>query len=196
MPRRSKADSEATALAILDAAVVHFGKDGYAAVRLDDVARTAGVTRGAVYHHYKDKPRLFHAVLEQVQAQVGDAVAEAADAVGEAWESFRTGCRAFISVSLDPAHRRIMLIDAPAVVGWDAWRALDEKHASSHLHAALTDLQAARLIDVPSVDAAASMLSGAMNEAAMWVAEQPGPEALSDAYEMLDLLMGSIRRQV
>jgi AcrR family transcriptional regulator len=195
MPRRSKAESEATAAAILDVATTLFGEHGYAAVRTDDIAVAAHVTRGAVYHHFQDKPSLFHAVLERAQAEVGEAVADAAESVDQPWESFRTGCRVFLTACLDPARRQIMLIDGPAVVGWDAWRAQDARHAGALLREALGELQQAGLIDVPSLDAAAAMLSGAMNEATLWVAAQPKPSALTDAYDVLDVLLSSVRRE-
>jgi AcrR family transcriptional regulator len=187
--------SEATFAAIIEAAVQLFGEEGYASVRIDDIAAAAKVTRGAVYHHFKDKPGLFYAVLERVQARVGDAVADAADAVPDPWESFRAGCHAFLAAALDPAHRQIMLVDAPAVVGWEVWRTGDARNASSHLNEALANLQAAELIDVPSLGAAASMLSGAMNDAAVWVAERRGDAELTATYEMLDVLLSAIKRQ-
>jgi AcrR family transcriptional regulator len=193
VPRRSKADSEATAEAVLTAAYADFGARGYAAVRIDDVAAAAGVTRGAVYHHYTDKPGLFAPVVARAHARVGLAVAEAADAMEDPWESFVAGCHAFLTACTDDAHRRIVLVDAPAVLGWDAWRAQDAEHAGRHLVEALEALDEAGLLAVASLPAAAALLSGAMNEAALWVAAEQHPSALDEATATLDVLLGSLR---
>jgi AcrR family transcriptional regulator len=100
MPRRTKAQSDATAAEVRKAARDLFATHGYAAVGLERVAVAAGVTRGAVYHHFGSKEGLFAAVLAEVHAMVGSSVAEAADQVwaasGDPWGSFEAGCRAFL----------------------------------------------------------------------------------------------------
>lgn len=196
MPRRTRADSEATAESLLETATRLFADRGYAAVRLEDVASAAGVTRGAVYHHFGTKQGLFEAVLGRVQAAVGEAVAAAADdavAVAGPWAGFEAGCRTFLTASLADDARRIMLVDAPAVLGWAVWRAQDADASSRHLHEALTSLQADDLVDVASVPAAAALLSGAMNEAALWIADEDSPAALDDAWVMLSRLLVALR---
>jgi AcrR family transcriptional regulator len=179
---------------VLEAAVALFGEHGYAAVRVDDVAMAAGVTRGAVYHHFRDKQGLFAAAVGAVQSRVSDAVVAAADSEPDAWRALTAGCRAFLAASVDDAHRRIMLIDAPAVMGWAAWRALDAEHSGSHLAQALAALDDAGLLRVPSCEAAGAMVSGALNEAALWVVDQANQRALPEAYATLDLLLASLRR--
>lgn len=194
MPRRTQAESEATAAAVLESAVTFFGDHGYAAVRIDDVAGAAGVTRGAVYHHFQDKPGLFAAAVGSVQQRVSDAVVAAAEGETDAWRALTAGCRAFLTASVDDAHRRIMLIDAPAVMGWAAWRVLDAEHSGRHLAEALAALHEAGQLAVTSWEAAAAMISGAINEAALWVVEQSTQEALSEAYATLDLMLASLKR--
>ena len=121
MPKRSRSHSEATAAAVLDAALDARREHGYAAVRIDDaVAQAANVTRSAVYNHFKDKTGLFEAVSDRAQSVVGETVAAAADAVDEPGASFRAGCRAVLEASLNPFYRRTTFIDAPSVVSRDA----------------------------------------------------------------------------
>lgn len=190
MPRRTRAESEATAASVLDAAVKLFAADGYADVRLDDVAASAGVTRGAVYHHYTDKRGLFIAALARTQSRVARAVGEAAIAAEEVadgpWEAFEAGCRAFLEAAARDDVRQIMLVDAPAVLGWNTWRDLDAQHSGRLLRDALAALADAGLIAPASRSALAAMLSGAMNEAALWVTEQ------ADLDEALDLMWGDL----
>lgn len=200
MPRRTKAESEATAVEVLEAARVLFAAHGYAAVGLERVAAAAGVTRGAVYHHFGSKDRLFSAVLSRTHAEVGRMVAEAADrtmaATGDLWESFETGCRTFVEVSSSPAVRRIMLLDGPAVVGWKAWRDYDAAASGHHLDDALDELASTGQLAAVSVPAAGALLSGAMNEASIWVASHPADQtrqALDEAWSTLRVLLTGLR---
>jgi AcrR family transcriptional regulator len=201
MPRRTKAQSDATAAEVRKAARDLFATHGYAAVGLERVAVAAGVTRGAVYHHFGSKEGLFAAVLAEVHAMVGSSVAEAADQVwaasGDPWGSFEAGCRAFLEVSSSPEVRRIMLLDGPAVVGWEAWREYDKAASGHHLDDALSELAGLGLLGAPSVPAAGALLSGAMNEAALWVASHPDSEsrqALEEAWSTLRVLLAGLRR--
>jgi AcrR family transcriptional regulator len=152
-------------------------------VGLEEVAAEAGVTRGAVYHHFRSKKALFEAVLAQVQAGVALAIEEAA--VGEPWEQLERGCRAFLAVSVAPEVRRILLVDAPAVLGWETWREHD---------AAGTRLLEEGLAAVGQGPAVAALLNGAMNEAALWIAAADDPsEALAEAWTGLRTMLRSLR---
>lgn len=103
-----------------------FAADGYHHVVLAEVARAVGVTKGAAYHHFDSKSGLFRAVVSEVQQELGEQVAASAERYQDLWEQFRAGCRAFLAAGTDPAVRQILLVDAPTVLGWDEWRALDE----------------------------------------------------------------------
>jgi AcrR family transcriptional regulator len=171
-----------------------FAEQGYAALGLAELVRTAGVTKGALYHHFPGgKTDLFRAVLSEVQQEVADSVASAADAEPEAWRRLVTGCRAFLTASTDPAARRIMLVDGPAVLGWAEWRAMDEAGAGRHLAEALGVLVEAGVIARQPVAPLAHLLSGAMNEAALWVAGTDDPHNLADALAALTRLLDALR---
>ncbi|MET9149971.1 TetR/AcrR family transcriptional regulator [Streptomyces griseoflavus] len=167
-----------------------FAADGYHHVVLAEVARAAGVTKGAAYHHFDSKAGLFRAVVREVQRELGERVADAADRHEDVWERLRAGCRAFLAAGTDPAVRRILLVDAPTVLGWDEWRALDEESSARHLAEVLTELAAAGIIADQPVEPLARLLSGAMNEAALWIARGGDPPAAEQA---LDRLLAGLR---
>lgn len=166
MARATKAEAEATAARVLATARELFVARGYADVGLEEVAAAAGVTRGAVYHHYRSKQALFEAVLAEVQREVAEAIAAAA--TGDAREQLERGCRAFLAAAVAPEVRRILLVDAPAVLGWAVWRAHD---------AAGTRLLAEGVAAAGLAPAFTPLLNGALNEAALWIAAAPDREA-------------------
>ncbi|GGP97495.1 TetR/AcrR family transcriptional regulator [Streptomyces roseolilacinus] len=187
----SRAEQRAvTRQALLAEGRRRFAADGYHRVVLAEVARAAGVTKGAAYHHFDSKAGLFRATVRQVQQELGERVASAAERHEDLWEQLRAGCRAFLAAGTDPAVRRILLVDAPAVLGWDEWRALDEESSARHLTEALTALAEAGVIDDQPVEPLARLLSGALNETALWIARGGDPQAAEQA---LDRLLAGLR---
>ncbi|MFF6836977.1 MULTISPECIES: TetR family transcriptional regulator [unclassified Streptomyces] len=180
----------ATRRALLAEGRRRFAADGYHQVVLAEVARAAGVTKGAAYHHFDSKAGLFRAVVSEVQEELGERVAAEAGRHDDLWEQLRAGCRAFLASGTDPAVRRILLVDAPTVLGWDEWRTLDEESSARHLAEALETLAEAGLIAGRPVEPLARLLSGAMNEAALWIARGGDPGA---AEEALDRLLAGLR---
>lgn len=196
MARATKEQSEATAARVLEAARELFAARGFAAVGLDEVATHAGVTRGAVYHHYASKLGLFRAVHAWAQAEVADAIVRATAAVADPWEGLEIGCRAFLGACVREDLRRVLLLEAPAVLGWDAWRDLDARNSGRLLTEALTDLVGAGVIQIESVPACQALLSGAMNEAALRAASLDTPaEGVEEAWPILSRLLHALRRR-
>ncbi|WP_432489425.1 TetR/AcrR family transcriptional regulator [Kineococcus sp. SYSU DK018] len=193
--RTTKAQSEATAAAVLDAAQRLYGERGYADVALEEIARTVGVSRGALYHHFGSREGLFTAVLERVQQQVAERVQEAAQAAGEdAWEQLVAGCRAFLVASTAQEVRRVLLVEAPAVLGWARWRELDARHSRRLLHEGVQELQRAGRLHDAQAGAVTAVLSGAMDEAASWAANGPDPAAAVDqAWQALQVVLEALR---
>ena len=183
----------ATTARLIEVAREQFTTHGYADAPTEDIVRIAGVTRGALYHHFGGKEGLFHAVLDAVQHDVGERVEAAARQVEGTWEQLIAGCAAFLEASRDPQVQRIMLIDAPAVLGWAAWRELDAQYSMKSLREALAALQAQGELAPLSLDALTHLLSGAMNEAALWIAQSDQPAALDDAVAALRHLLESLR---
>jgi hypothetical protein len=104
------------------------------------------------------------------------------------------GCRAFLEASLDPEVQRIMLIDAPAVLGWDVWRQMDAEYSMKSLHQGVHMLVQQGAMRPLPIDALVNLLSGAMNEAALWIARSPEPHrALEEAISTLEQLLEGVR---
>ncbi|MFC8671028.1 MULTISPECIES: TetR/AcrR family transcriptional regulator [Streptomyces] len=183
----------ATRRALLAEGRRRFSADGYHDVVLAEVARAVGVTKGAAYHHFESKAGLFRAVVAEVQRELGERVAESAERYDDPWERLRAGCRTFLAAGSDPAVRRILLVDAPTALGWDEWRAMDEESSARHLGEALEALVEAGVIIEQPVEPLARLLSGAMNEAALWLARVTDPEAQARTEQALDRLLNGLR---
>ncbi|WP_030669812.1 TetR/AcrR family transcriptional regulator [Streptomyces sp. NRRL B-1347] len=172
-----------------------FAAHGYAAVGLAEIVRSAEVTKGALYHHFTDKAALFRAVLEEVQREVGRRVADAADAHDDPWTRLTVGCRAFLAATADPDVQRVMLVDGPAVLGWSAWRAMDEAASGRHLDDVLAELVDGGVLSPQPVAPLSHLLSGAMNEAALWLASSRDPEDLPRTQAALERLLDGLRAE-
>jgi AcrR family transcriptional regulator len=179
VPRRTKAaQTEATTAALIGAARELFASRGYAAVGTEEIVQQAGVTRGALYHHFRGgKEELFRAVLIQISAETAQRVAQAALATDDPWEALVLGSDAFLDACTTPEVQRIILTDGPSVLGWDAWRAIDTEYSLGLAEAALQQaIDAGRVIPQPA-NALAQVLLGAMHEAGMVVARAEDPVA-------------------
>ncbi len=185
MPRASAADAAETARRILDVGSAHFAEHGYAAASVDDIARAAGVTRGAVYHHYTSKPLLFAAVAAAQQQLLADAIVTAtADSTPDA--ALRDGSHAFLDAITHGAAARVLLVDGPAVLSWDDWRRFDADGPAATLRAGLAEAGVAPALQ----EALTAALSGGMNELALWLSERPTDAAArAQAHDALDLLL-------
>ncbi len=180
---------ERTRLALIAEARRLFAERGYADVGLAEITAAAGVTKGALYHQFDGKTALFRAVLESVHHEVADRIVAASD--GDPWAGFVAGCQAFLTASTDPALQRILLIDGPAVLGWAEWRAFDEATSAFHLEEAIDDLMRRGLLPERPAAPLTRLLSGAMNEAALWLTTEPS--ALADTRRALAELLESLR---
>ncbi|MEV0650617.1 TetR/AcrR family transcriptional regulator [Phytomonospora sp. NPDC050363] len=184
---------EQTRRALLTEGRRRFAADGYGAVVFDDVAKAVGVTKGAAYHHFGSKLGLFTAVVRQAQEDLGERVAAAADAVADPWESFLAGCRAFLTAGADPGIRRIVLVDAPVVLGWNEWREIDDSSSARHLGEALCGLMTDGVIASRPLTPLTRLLSGAMNEAAVGLAREPAEYGLDETVAALEGLLRGLR---
>lgn len=189
MARTSAAVAAQTAQDVLNSATALFASHGFTEVSLNDVAQDAGVTRGAVYHHYQNKVGLFLAVAACLQSGIAATVAASAEAVGTAPEDrLRAGSHAFLDAITAAPAVRILLIDAPSITGWNTWRQLDAQSSEMHLHDALRQVG----VDDTLIDAMTAQLSGAMNEAALWIAQhEDGELAREQAHAALDRLLSA-----
>jgi len=177
---RTKHDlrSEATRGALVTAARALFGARGYAEVGTEEIVRAAGVTRGALYHQFRDKADLFAAVAEQIEAEIADRIAAgAAEAADDPLDALRAGARLFLDACAEPEVERIILLDAPAVLGWQAWRDLAGRYGLGLVQLALQSAMDAGAIMPQPVAPLAHILIGALDEAALYVAGAEDPAA-------------------
>jgi AcrR family transcriptional regulator len=172
--------AEATRTGLLAAARELFAERGYAAVGTEEIVQSARVTRGALYHHFKGKDDLFRAVVEIVEAELTQRIAvQAAEAAsgGDPLEALRAGANAFLDASLEPEVQRIIMLDAPAVLGWEAWHEIAERYGLGLTMGVLQVAMDAGAIAPLPVGPLASILIGALDEAAMLVARAEDVEA-------------------
>ncbi|MDQ4065398.1 MAG: TetR family transcriptional regulator, partial [Actinomycetota bacterium] len=128
--RRTQAErSETTTEDLIGAARRLFATKGFPATSIQEIVDEAGVTRGAMYHHFTSKEQLFEAVFEREQEHLGRRVHEAASRKRGAWAQLKAGCDEFLDAALDPETQRILLIDARAVLGAQRIQEIDEAHA-------------------------------------------------------------------
>lgn len=167
----------ATRAALLKEARAIFATQGYEAAGTEEIVKRAKVTRGALYHHFRDKRDLFEAVFAEVAQQIAGTIDDRTTPAADPIEMLIEGTRAFLDACLDPAVRRIYLIDAPAVLGWHRWRELDAPHGVRSLREGLAAVLAARPVPGLALEPATFLLSGAFNEAALWVAEAKDEKA-------------------
>ncbi|WP_199615766.1 TetR/AcrR family transcriptional regulator [Paenibacillus alkalitolerans] len=171
--KRSKEEAFETIIKLTEVARNHFTEYGYERTSLELISAEAQLTRGALYHHFRSKRGLFQAVLESVQKEIGERVEAAAARTGDPWEQLILGCRAFVAAAVEPRNRRILLIDGPAVLGWDAWRKMDEENSMWHLREQLHLMQREGYLKPAPLEAMTHFLSGALNESVLWIAESP-----------------------
>lgn len=186
----SRGDS--TRAALVGAARELFAERGYAVVGTEEIVGRAGVTRGALYHHFADKRDLFRAVYEQVEAELVASIGERMNGIEDPWELFVTGLRAFLDACTDRALIRIALLDAPVVLGWDEWREIDARYGLGLVTFALENGVERGLFVRREVRPLAHLLIGAMAEAAMLIANATDHEAARREVEpsLLALLAG------
>jgi AcrR family transcriptional regulator len=171
--RRSQAErSAATRGALIEAARELFARDGYAATGREAIVERAGVTRGALYHHFADKEALFRAVFEQIEAEVMAKAAEAAVATSpdDPLGQLRAGSLAYLDVALDPAVQRICLLDAPAVLSPADRQNVVDEHAAGLVRQVLQAAVDAGAVTSQPVEPLTHVLLAALHEAALYVA--------------------------
>jgi AcrR family transcriptional regulator len=191
---RKAEQSDATRATLLSVARDLFTEHGYAATSTTEIADQAGVTRGALYHHFTAKDDLFRAVFEQLEQEVVDRVARGAAAGADALEQMRLGSHAFLDACLDPAVQRIVLLEGPAVLGWETWQEIEERYGYGLVAAAVDAAIGAGLIDAQPVGPLAHVLFGALSQAGLTVARADDPAgARTEMEAAMDRLLDGLR---
>ncbi|MEU7634305.1 TetR/AcrR family transcriptional regulator [Nocardia sp. NPDC049220] len=179
MPRRSQEDrSRATRAALEQAGRRLFTERGFAATSAEELVTEAGVTRGALHHHYGDKRGLFRAVLEQIEVEATEEIEKAIASVDsdDVMAGMSVGLGVFLEICQRPAMLRIGLTDAPAVLGWQAWREFESAHGLGLITTQLERARAGGLIADAPVPVLAQLVISVISEAALIVAHATDPE--------------------
>jgi AcrR family transcriptional regulator len=194
--RRTQAErSESTRGALVDAARRLFAERGYSAVGTEEIVRAAGLTRGALYHHFSGKRDLFEVVYETIEVELAQRIATGALSAdsGTPLEAMRAGAEMFLQVCTEPEAQQIALLDAPAVLGWDRWREIAAEHGLGLIEASLQAAIDSGEIAAQPVRPLAHVLMGALDEAAMLVARAEDPEQMRiEVGHTLDTLLGGL----
>jgi AcrR family transcriptional regulator len=170
-----------------------FAEQGYAATSIEDIVHRAGVAKGALYHHFSGKDALFRAVYEAVLADVVSAVMAKASAEQEPWASVRAGLSAFLDECLDPAFRRIVILESVSVLHPRDREAEIGQVELPMLRTVLTPLAGAALPGVV-IDPLAHVALGGLYGAALFIARSSDPAAARREVDtVLDTLIGGLR---
>lgn len=190
--------SEVTRGALIAAARLLFAERGYAGVGTEEIVRAAGVTRGALYHHFEGKRELFEAVYERIEVELAERIAAGAIGANAAspLEAMRAGAEMFLAASTEPETQRIVLLDGPSVLGWDRWREIAGEHGLGLIEATLQAAIDDGAIDPQPVRPLAHVLMGALDEAAMLVARAEDPEKMrAEVAATLTTLLNGLSRE-
>jgi AcrR family transcriptional regulator len=193
--RTQAARSESTRGALIAAARVLFAERGYAGVGTEEIVRAAGVTRGALYHHFAGKQELFEAVYEQIEVELSERIATGALAAGadSPLDAMRAGAEMFLRACTEPEAQRIVLLDGPSVLGWDRWREIAAEHGLGLIEATVQAAIDAGAIAPQPVRPLAHILMGALDEAAMLVGRAEDPERMRvEVSRTLDSLIAAL----
>ncbi|AXB44162.1 TetR/AcrR family transcriptional regulator [Amycolatopsis albispora] len=186
--------SESTRSALVTSAVELFTSGGYAGTSLDEVARRARVTKGALYHHFSGKQALFEAAFDAVENEVIDRLRQARSGPEPAWDRAIACLRTFLQCCLEPAYQRVVVHEAPVVMGWERWRQAEEHFSFGLLRDCIEELVAAGELEEVPVDTTSRLLFGALSSAATVIAGSADPQQVSAEVEAVVItLLSRIR---
>ena len=192
MVRRTRAEMEQTRASLISTARRVFSEHGYAATSMDDLTAQAGLTRGALYHHFGDKRGLLAAVVDQIDAETDARLQAISDQMDDPWEGFRQRCGAYLDMALEPDIQRIVLRDARAVLGGASPDS--QRYCVTSMQRLIEGLIARGVIAKVDALALASLIYGSLAEAAFWIAEgDDGDVRLVQAKAALDLLLRGLK---
>lgn len=187
--RRARGDQ--TRRDLVDAGRALFVEKGYFETSISDLVTRSGVgTRGAFYHHFKDKAELFRAVFEDVERDLTLRSLASPPKGADAWQRLSAGMRGFLESALEPEVQRIMLLDGPVVLGWQTLRAIQESNSIALINEMVAEAIAEGIIDDHPVGELTHLLVAAVEEAALLVAHAHNPaKARERAATVLDRLL-------
>lgn len=191
--RRQTDRSAATRRALLDSGRALFAARGFTGTAREDIVSQAGLTRGALHHHFGGKEQLFRAVYEEMEREIAERIIAAAAAGTDPATELRLGCRAFLDLATDPAVQRIALLDAPSVLGWGAWRQVEAVYGLGLVRQGLQAAMDAGQIRRQPVTPLAHVVLASLTEAALYIAGAADPAgARAEMRAVLDGMLAGL----
>jgi len=191
---RKEEYAEATRAALVEMARALFAERGFAPVSIEEIVQAARVTRGALYHHFEDKQALFRAVLEAIEGEIADRMRAGAAKEKDSWAQVSAACQAYLDANLERDIQRI-LVDAPSVLGWHTWCAIDRQYGLGVLQGLFDAASEAGVIDPQPPESVALLVLGALNTGGRVIAEAKHPgEARKQVGGTIDRLLSGLRR--
>lgn len=185
-----------TRAALLRAAREVFARDGFARAKTGEIVALTGLTRGALYYHWPDKLALFDAVVEEVAEEIVARIEDAATASADPLTSLRAGCEEWLEAMANPELHRLYLVEGPAALGLPRWREIDAAYGGGSLSEGIAGVVAERKDSAPDLEALTALLTGALNEAALWIADADGQAAARRSMRRtLDTLLSRLFRE-
>jgi AcrR family transcriptional regulator len=187
--------SEATRQALLDAGRAAFAKSGYQAASMEAISRAARVTRGAFYHHFADKKALFEAVVVAMQAEAASRVEAAAKTERKIWNRLSTGIDAYLDVCEEPIYARIVIQEAPSVLGETRYREIEEQYPTALLIATLRALKRDGELDVEDPDLLGRMIDAMICKIGLLLPRSDNSKKLRrDGHRIVATVLEAFRR--
>jgi AcrR family transcriptional regulator len=194
MSTRKEQQSEATRADLIAAARKLFADPGYADTSIEDVVRAAGMTRGALYHHFRDKRDLFRAVFEDVEQSVMTGIGGVLASAKDPWAALSRAAGAYLDACLERDVQQIVLIDGPSVLGWDTWREIEERYAIGAIVALLQQAVDAGQIPRQPLTPLAHLVLAAINESGLLIARSADVRAArKEVGESLERMLAGLR---
>jgi AcrR family transcriptional regulator len=185
--------AENTRRTLLDTALRHFAEREYADLSAEELVRSAGLTRGALYHHFHGKRGLFEAIVDDLEGQAAQRIRTAIDSASDPFERVDRGVAEFLDVCAGHDYRHIVLLQGPIALGWQRWRELDQRHLGGLVLDAVRDLLKAALIRPHPAELIAGAFYGALTELSLIIAAAEGPaRARAQATGLVHDLLGGL----
>ena len=188
-PKLTKAEqTQRTRRAILDRARQLFATKGYAATGTEEIIRDLGITRGALYHQFHNKLGVFRAVIVEAYSEITDSIRVQIQPLDTNWEQLITGCQAFLEVAQQEELRRLVFVEAPAVLAADDLTAIDQ-YGFGLLRASIQLAVEEGQLNVLDAEGFAHLVNGSLDELAAWVAQSPEADRLKTAQGLVERLL-------
>ena len=152
---------------IIEIARQKFVAKGFYNTSLQEIVEEIGLTRGAFYHHFKNKEEILYDLVNIIQSELADYVEKKAMKSKDPWEQLIIGCVAFVEKAVDKDTIKVLLVDGPSIISWQEWKRMDRENSESHLKDQLLILQAEGKIKEVNIEYLTSFISGGLNELAI-----------------------------